>query len=163
MLTRAIEYDVLPSCVRHGIGVLTYSPLERGWLSGRYRKGRQVSGPASHLRTGRIARAYDAANPANALKLEAADALGALADDAGITLIQIAVAFAVRHPAVSSAITGSRTIDHLEAYLAADGIELSGDVLDQIDGIVPPGVTVNIADNVWSLGTTALGAGARCR
>jgi aryl-alcohol dehydrogenase-like predicted oxidoreductase len=115
------------------------------------------------LRTGRIAGAYDAANPANTLKLDAADALGALADDAGITLIQMAVAFAVRHPAVSSAIIGPRTIDHLEAYLAADGIELSVDVLDQIDRIVPPGVTVNVADNMWSLGTTALAAGARRR
>src|SRR5262249_15287749 len=163
MLTRAIEYDVLPTCLRHGIGVMTYSPLAGGWLSGKYRKGRQVSGPGSAVRAGRFPGAYDAANPANALKLGAADALGALADEAGMTLIQMAVAFAVRHPAVTAAIIGPRTIDHLDAYLRADGIELSMDALDQIDRIVPPGVTVNFADNMWSIGTAALDAAARRR
>jgi hypothetical protein len=112
---------------------------------------------------GRVPGAYDAANPANALKLEAADALGAVADEAGMTVIQMAVAFAVRHPAVTSAIIGPRTVDHLDAYLAADWIELSVDSLDQIDRIVPPGVTVNVADNMWNVGTRALDAGARRR
>jgi aryl-alcohol dehydrogenase-like predicted oxidoreductase len=163
MLTRAIEYDVLPTCLRYGMGVMTYSPLAGGWLSGKYRKGRQVSGPGSAARARRFPGAYDAANPANALKLDAADALGALADEAGMTLIQMAVAFAVRHPAVTSAIIGPRTMDHLDAYLPADGIELSVDVLDQIDRIVPPGVTVNVADNMSNVGTAALDAGARRR
>ena len=162
MLTRAIEYDVLPTCLRHGMGVMAYSPLAGGGLSGKYRKGQEVSGPGSAARARRFAGAYDAANPANAAKL-AADALGALADEAGLTLVQMAVAFVIRHPAVTSAIIGPRTMEHLDGYLAADGIELSTDVLDRIDDIVPPGVTINVADNMWNVGTTALDAAFRRR
>ena len=96
-------------------------------------------------------------------KLDAADALGALADEAGLTLIQMAVAFVIRHPAVTSAIIGPRTMQHLDGYLAADGIELPADVLDRIDQIVPPAVTINVADNMWNVGTTALDAAFRRR
>jgi aryl-alcohol dehydrogenase-like predicted oxidoreductase len=163
LLTRAIEYDVLPTCLRHGMGVMAYSPLAGGWLSGRYRKGLQVSGPGSAARARRFPAAYDAANPDNAAKFDAADALGTLADQAGLTLVQMAVAFAIRHPAVTSTIIGPRTMEHLDGYLAADGIELSTDVLDRIDAIVPPGVTINVADNMWYVGTTALDAAHRRR
>jgi aryl-alcohol dehydrogenase-like predicted oxidoreductase len=162
LLTRAIEYDVLPTCLRHGMGVLAYSPLAEGWLSGKYRKGQEASGPGSAARAQRSG-VFDATNPANAAKLAAADALGALAEEAGMTLIQMAVAFVTRHPAVTSAIIGPRTIEHLETYLAADGIDLSSDVLDHIDQIVPPGVTINIADNMWNIGTSALSAAFRRR
>jgi aryl-alcohol dehydrogenase-like predicted oxidoreductase len=163
MLTRAIEYDTLPTCQRHGMGVMTYSPLAGGWLSGKYRKGREVSGPGSAARLHRFPGRYDAADPANAAKLDAADALGALADESGLTLVQLATAFAVRHPAVTSTIIGPRTMEHLEGYLAADGVVLSEDVLDRIDAIVPPGVTVNVADNMWEVGTSSLAAAARRR
>ncbi|MGY3539791.1 aryl-alcohol dehydrogenase-like predicted oxidoreductase [Bradyrhizobium sp. USDA 4515] len=163
MLTRAIEYDVLPTCQRHGMGVMTYSPLAGGWLSGKYRKGRQVSGPGSAARTRRLPDRYDASHPSNAAKLDAADALGALAGEAGHTLVQMAVAFATHHPAVTSAIIGPRTIEHLDAYLAADGLRLSDDVLNRIDEIVPPGSTINIADNMWEFGTTALSEACRRR
>jgi aryl-alcohol dehydrogenase-like predicted oxidoreductase len=163
MLTRAIEYDVLPACLRHGMGVMAYSPLAGGWLSGKYRKGQLVSGPGSAARAQRFPGRYDAANPANAAKLDAADALGALADEAGLTLIQMAVAFVTRHPAVTSAIIGPRTMEHLDGYLAADKVELSTDVLDRIDEIVPPGVTINVSDNMWNVGTTALDAAFRRR
>src|SRR5882724_5344126 len=156
LLTRAIEYDLLPTCLRHGMGVLAYSPLAGGWLSGKYRKGQEVSGPGSAARQIRFPAAYDAASPANAAKIDAADALGALADEAGLTLIQMAVAFVARHPAVTSAIIGPRTMEHLDGYLAADGTDLPGDVLDRIDQIVPPAVTINVADNMWSIGTQAL-------
>jgi aryl-alcohol dehydrogenase-like predicted oxidoreductase len=162
LLTRAIEYDVLPTCQRHGMGVLAYSPLAGGWLSGRYRRGQAVSGPGSAARAERSA-VYDAANPANAAKFDAADALGALADEAGLTLIQMAIAFVTRHPAVTSAIIGPRTTDHMDSYLAADGIELPSDLLDRIDQIVPPGVTINVADNMWHIGTLALTAEFRRR
>ena len=163
LLTRAIEYDVLPSCLRYGMGVLTYSPLAGGWLSGRYRKGQQVSGPGSAARAQRFPGVYESTNPANAAKLDAADALGALADEAGMTLIQMAIAFVTRHPAVTSAIIGPRTMEHLESYLAADGTDLSSDLLDRIDEIVPPGGTVNVADNMWGTGTSALDAAFRRR
>jgi aryl-alcohol dehydrogenase-like predicted oxidoreductase len=155
MLTRGIEYDVLPTCLRHGMGVLSYSPLAGGWLSGRYRKGQEISGPGSAARAARFADAYDSANAANAAKLDAADALGRLADEAGLSLIQMAIAFVTRHPAVTSAIIGPRTMEHLDSYLAADGIKLSADLLDRIDEIVPPGVTTNVADNMWNTGRGA--------
>ncbi len=163
LLTRAIEYDVLPSCLRYGMGVLTYSPLAGGWLSGRYRKGQQISGPGSAARAQRFPGVYESTNPANAAKLDAADALGALADEAGTTLIQMAIAFVTRHPAVTSAIIGPRTMEHLESYLAADGIDLSSGLLDRIDEIVPPGGTVNVADNMWGTSTSALDAAVRRR
>jgi aryl-alcohol dehydrogenase-like predicted oxidoreductase len=149
LLTRAIEHDVLPACQRHGLGVLVYSPLAGGWLSGRYRKGAQISGPTSAARGQLFPGVYDSTNPANAAKLDAADALGALADQAGLTLVQLAIAFVTRHPVVTAAIVGPRTMDHLESYLAADGVVLSSDILDRIDEIVPPAHTVNIADNMW--------------
>jgi aryl-alcohol dehydrogenase-like predicted oxidoreductase len=163
LLTRAIEYDVLPSCLRYGMGVLAYSPLAGGWLSGRYRKGQQISGPGSAARAQRFPGVYESTNPANAAKLDAADALGALADEAGMTLIQMAIAFVTRHPAVTSAIIGPRTMEHLESYLAADGTDLSSDLLDRIDEIVSPGGTVNVADNMWGTSTSALDAAFRRR
>ncbi|MGI5452575.1 aldo/keto reductase [Streptomyces sp. CA-249302] len=159
LLTRAVEYDVLPTCERHGMGVLTYSPLAGGWLTGGYRKGRVVAGPGSMVRRNRFAALYDANSAANAAKLEAADALGALAEEAGLTLVQLALAFATRHPAVTSAIVGPRTMDHLDSYLTADGVHLSDEILDRIDEIVPPGHTVNVTDNMWS----AVEPGARRR
>jgi aryl-alcohol dehydrogenase-like predicted oxidoreductase len=163
LLTRAIEYDVLPTCHRHGMGVLAYSPLAGGWLSGKYRRGREVSGPGSAARLQRFPGRWDASSPENATKLDAADAFGALADEAGLTLVQMAVAFALCHPAVTATIIGPRTMEHLEGYLAADGIELSGEVLDHIDEIVPPGVTINVVDNMWNVGTTSLDAAYRRR
>jgi aryl-alcohol dehydrogenase-like predicted oxidoreductase len=163
LLTRAIEYDLLPTCQRYGMGVMAYSPLASGWLSGKYRKGQEISGPGSAARLQRWPGRFDVSNPENAAKFDAADALGALADEAGLTLVQMAVAFAVRHPAVTSTIIGPRTMEHLDAYLAADGIELSADVLDRIDEIVPPGVTISMVDNMWNIGTTALDVAARRR
>ncbi len=115
------------------------------------------------MRSRRLPARYDASDPSNAAKLDAADALGALADETGITLIQMAIAFVTRHPAVTSAIIGPRTMEHLDGYLAADGIDLSCDLLDRIDQIVPPGVTINVADNMWNFGTTALDAAFRRR
>ena len=134
-----------------------------GWLSGRYRKGREISGAGSAARTQLFPGVFNSASPANAAKLDAADALGALADEAGLTLIQVAIAFVTRHPAVTSAIVGPRTMEHLESYLAADGIDLPGDLLDRIDAIVPPGATVNVADNMWGRNSSALDAAFRRR
>jgi aryl-alcohol dehydrogenase-like predicted oxidoreductase len=149
LLDRSIEYDVLPTCLRYGMGVLVYSPLSGGWLSGQYRKGQDIPGPGSAARRQRFANRYDTSLPANALKLDAADALGALAEEAGMTLIQMAIAFVTRHPAVTSAIIGPRTMAHLESYLAADEIHLSDDLLDRIDEIVPPAATLNITETPW--------------
>ena len=161
ILNRAVEYDLLPTCRRLGVGVLAFGPLARGWLSGRYRKGAEVARPGSSTRArgGRM----DADAPANAAKFAAADALGTLADEAGLTLPQLATAFAARHPAVSTVLIGPRTMEQLEGSLAADGVALSDDVLDRIDEIVPPGSTVNIADAMWEHGTRALDTAQRRR
>jgi aryl-alcohol dehydrogenase-like predicted oxidoreductase len=147
ILTRNIENEVLPVCQRYGIGVIPYSPLAGGWLSGRYRKDDQ-SGPTSVARQ-RLANRFDLSLPENQRKLDAADALAKLADEAGLTLIEMAIAFVLRHPAVTAPIIGPRTMEHLDSQLAAAEVVLTGDVLDRIDAIVAPGVTLNPADNGW--------------
>ena len=147
ILTRNIENEILPLTQRYGMGVLSYSPLAGGWLSGRYRKDDQ-SGPMSEARK-RLANRFDLSLPDNQRKLDAADHLAKLADETGIILIEMAIAFVLRHPAVTSAIIGPRTMEHLESQLAAADIVLSEDVLDRIDDIVAPGITLNPADNGW--------------
>ena len=87
--------------------------------------------------------------PGNQRKLEAADALARLADAAGMTLIEMAIAFVIRHPAVTAAIIGPRTMEHLESQLTAADVALSDEILDRIDEIVPPGVNLNPADGGW--------------
>ena len=129
------------------MGVLSYSPLAGGWLSGRYRKD-ATEGPTSVARK-RLANRFDLDLPENQRKLDAADQLAELAEDAGVSLIEMAIAFVLRHPAVTSAIIGPRTMDHLESQLPAVDVALSDDVLDRIDQIVAPGVTLNPADNGW--------------
>ncbi len=147
MLNRAIEADVLPVCEQYGIGVIPWSPLAMGWLSGRYGEGRES--PDASRRAGMMPARYDMSNPANQRKLEAAQALGELAEDAGMSLIELALAFVTSHPAVTAAIIGPRTHEHLDSQLPALGRTLSSDVLDRIDEIVPPGVNVNPTERGW--------------
>jgi aryl-alcohol dehydrogenase-like predicted oxidoreductase len=146
ILVREIENDVLPTAQRYGMGVIPWSPLAGGWLSGRYRKGAQA--PTSH-RADRIPGRYDLSLPGNQRKLEAADALATLAEEAGISLIEMSLAFVIRHPAVTAAIIGPRTMEQFESQLSAADVALSDQVLDRIDEIVPPGVNVNPADGGW--------------
>ena len=146
ILVRGIEADVLPVCRQYGLGVLTWSPLAGGWLSGRYRKDEDV--PTSH-RAERIPQRYDMTLPGNQRKLEAADQLAQLADKAGVPLVHLAVAFVLNHPAVTSVIIGPRTMDQLESQLAAADLALSDEILDQIDEIVPPGTNLHPADAGW--------------
>ncbi len=155
LLVRGIELDVLPTARRHGMGVLTYSPLGGGWLSGRWRKD---SVPTSSARPGPR---FDMSRPANQRKLEVVEQLAQLADQAGLPLIELAIAFVVSHPAVTSAIVGPRTMAQLESYLPAADRTLSADVLDRIDDIVAPGVTLNPDDN--SYGDAELAPAARRR
>ncbi|WP_416968089.1 aldo/keto reductase [Streptomyces sp. 4F14] len=145
VLVRGIEEDVLPAVRRHGMGTLTYSPLSGGWLSGRYRKNAD-EGPASAARP--RAR-FDMSTPANQRKLDAVEQLALLAEKAGLTLIELAVAFVINHPGVTSAIIGPRTMQQLEAFLPAADVTLTPELLDSIDEIVAPGVTVNPVDNSY--------------
>jgi aryl-alcohol dehydrogenase-like predicted oxidoreductase len=146
ILVRGIEADVLPVAEKYGMGVLTWGPLAGGWLSGGYRKGHDL--PPS-VRAVRNQRRFDPAVPENQLKLEAADALAKVADQAGLSLIHLAIGFALAHPAVTAPIIGPRTMGHLEGYLGAADVKLSKDVLDQIDAIVPPGTDLLNADRVY--------------
>jgi aryl-alcohol dehydrogenase-like predicted oxidoreductase len=146
MLARAVEADVLPTCSRYGMGVMSYSPLTGGWLSGRWRKS---TGQQSSSRAGRLPERFDLSHPANQRKLDAVEELARLAQEAGVTLIQLAIAFVLRHPAITAALIGPRTMEQLEGQLAAVDVALEDVVLDRIDAIVAPGVTVNPEDNSW--------------
>jgi aryl-alcohol dehydrogenase-like predicted oxidoreductase len=146
LLARAIEADVLPTCLRHGMGVIPWSPLAGGWLSGKWRKG--ADAPQS-TRAERMPARYDLSDPANQRKLDAADALGKLADEAGMTLIQMSLAFVINHPAVTAAIIGPRTMEQLESQLGAEEVVLDAGLLDRIDEIVPPGTNLNQVDAGW--------------
>jgi aryl-alcohol dehydrogenase-like predicted oxidoreductase len=144
MLVRAVEADVLPTCLRHGMAVMSYSPLTGGWLSGRWRKD---TGQQSSSRANRLPERFDLSQPANQRKLDAVEDLAQLAEETDITLIQLAIAFVLNHPAITAALIGPRTMEQLESQLAATDVVLDEAVLDRIDQIVPPGTTLNPADN----------------
>jgi aryl-alcohol dehydrogenase-like predicted oxidoreductase len=158
ILVRGIEADVLPTCAKYGMGVIPWAPLASGWLSGRWRKGAEQPGSA---RAERLPARYDLSLPGNRRKLDAADELAQLADEAGIPLIQIAIAFVANHPAVTAPIIGPRTMEHLESQLPAADIVLDPALLDRIDEIVAPGTNLNPADAGWA--NPALESAARRR
>jgi aryl-alcohol dehydrogenase-like predicted oxidoreductase len=145
LLTRGIELDVLPTAQRHGMGILTYSPLSGGWLSGTWTADSSPTSPARQ----RLAKRFDMSLPENERKLEAVQQLAKVADDAGLTLIELAIAFVVNHPGVTSAIVGPRTAEQLDSQLPAAGVRLDDAILDRIDEIVAPGVNLNPADTSY--------------
>ncbi|HKI90917.1 MAG TPA: aldo/keto reductase [Gaiellaceae bacterium] len=145
LLVRGVEAEVLPVCERYGIGVIPWSPLAGGWLSGKFRKGATVES----RRAERLPQRYDLALPGNQAKLEAADALARLAEEAGMTLVELALAFVLRHPAVTAPIVGPRTMEHLEGALGATEVSLDDALLDRVDEIVPPGTNLNPSDAGW--------------
>jgi aryl-alcohol dehydrogenase-like predicted oxidoreductase len=157
LLVRGIELDVLPTAQRHGMGILTYSPLSGGWLSGSWSADSSPTSPARQ----RLAKRFDMSLPENQRKLEAVEHLAEVADDAGLSMIELALAFVLNHPGVTSAIVGPRTMEQLESQLPAAGVTLAPDILDHIDAIVAPGVTINPADN--SYGEQVLAPDARRR
>ena len=146
MLVRGIELDVLPTAQHHGMGVLTYSPLAGGWLSGSWSADSSPTSPARQ----RLAARYDMSMPENQRKLEAVEELAKVADDAGLSMIELAIAFVVNHPAVTSAIIGPRTMEQLDSQLPAADVVLDPAILDRIDEIVPPGTNVNPADIAYT-------------
>ncbi|MFI9782975.1 aldo/keto reductase [Kitasatospora sp. NPDC051984] len=147
LLAREIEADVLPTCQKYGMGTATWSPLAGGWLTGRYRKGQDIDTTG---RAGRWAKRYDLSTEANQRKLDAVEQLAHLAEESGISLIHLALAFVTEHPGVTSAIIGPRTMEQLESQLGAVNVRLTQDVLDRIDAIVPPGRTLNPEDGGWT-------------
>jgi aryl-alcohol dehydrogenase-like predicted oxidoreductase len=145
LLVRGIELDVLPTAQRHGMGILTYSPLAGGWLSGSWGADSSPTSPARQ----RLAARFDMSLPDNQRKLDAVQKLAQVADDAGVSMIELAIAFVVNHPGVTSAIIGPRIMEQLDSQLPAADVALDAEVLDRIDAIVAPGVTLNPADNSY--------------
>jgi aryl-alcohol dehydrogenase-like predicted oxidoreductase len=147
LLARGIERDVLPVCQRHGLAVLPWSPIAGGFLSGRYRRGGET--PRSQ-RVDRVGARFDLTLPQNQAKLEAVYAFGDLAEEAGLPLIELALAFVLQHPAVTSALIGPRTMEHLKSQLPGAERKLDAALLDRIDEIVPPGTYTSTADIGWT-------------
>ncbi|MFE1855776.1 aldo/keto reductase [Streptomyces sp. NPDC002387] len=135
ILQRGIETHVLPVTEQYGLGVLAWSPLASGWLTGAIREGRDITTSRSTFMPER----FDTSLPANRARLDAVEQLAAIADEAGLTMIQLALGFVTAHPAVTCALVGPRTLDHLHTQLAAADTVLGPDVLDAIDAVVAPG------------------------
>jgi aryl-alcohol dehydrogenase-like predicted oxidoreductase len=135
MLQRGVETHVLPVTEQYGLGVLVWGPLASGWLSGAVRAGRENTTNRSTV----WPQLYDPSVASNRVRLDAVEQLAKVADEAGLTMIQLALGFVTTHPAVTSALIGPRTVDHLHSQLAAADTVLSTDVLDAIDAIVAPG------------------------
>jgi aryl-alcohol dehydrogenase-like predicted oxidoreductase len=147
ILARGVEADLLPTCLEYEMGAIAWSPLAGGWLSGRWRKGAE---DLTSQRSALVPDRYDMSIPANQAKLDAAEALAQLAEGAGISLIDMALAFVIRHPAVTAAIIGPRTMEQLESQLGAADAQLDDVLLDRIDEIVAPGTNINPADAGWT-------------
>jgi aryl-alcohol dehydrogenase-like predicted oxidoreductase len=133
ILNRAVEREILPTTQRYGLGTIVWSPLAQGLLTGRVRKGQQ----STLTRQGQYF-----AHLSDERRIDAVEALIPVAQQAGISITHMAMAFAVAHPGVTAAILGPRTIEQLDDLLAGASVSLSDDVLDQIDSIVPPGTDV---------------------
>lgn len=143
ILCRGTERDVLPACSRYGIGVITWSPLSGGWLTGKYR--RDLAPPVGS-RAATNPDHFDGDNPA---KFDAVERLARIASDAGLSLTHLSLAWCTQHPAISSVLLGPRTEAQLADLLAAQDLDLAPDVLDAIDEVVAPGTDVNPADVGW--------------
>ena len=145
ILVRGIEKDVLPMCQKYAMGVLSWSPLAGGWLSGAFGSGKENTSRRSAM----LPHHYDMSLPGNRQKLDAVTALHEVAAEAGLDLIALALGFVLEHPAITSPIIGPRTMAHLESQLPALDLRLGADVLDRIDEIVPPGTDLNATDVGW--------------
>jgi aryl-alcohol dehydrogenase-like predicted oxidoreductase len=139
IFVRGIERDVLPTCERYGMGVIPWSPLAGGWLSGKYRQGQDLP---SEGRAALLPQRFDPAIPENARKLELIEELLKIAADAGCSLAHLAMAFVVAHPAVTAAIIGPRTMEQLTDTLAGAAVSLDDAILDRIDALVAPGTNI---------------------
>jgi aryl-alcohol dehydrogenase-like predicted oxidoreductase len=148
IFARGVERAVLPTCARHDMGVIVWSPLNGGWLTGRYRKGTPVAKDAGRPR--RIPERFDPERPEVATKLDAVEALLPVAAGAGVSLTHLAVAFVLTHPAVTSAIIGPRTMEQLQGVLGATEVALDDEVLDRIDAVVAPGRDIDPSDTGWT-------------
>jgi aryl-alcohol dehydrogenase-like predicted oxidoreductase len=145
IFARSAEAAILPTAQRYRLGILVWSPLNGGWLTGKYRAGSQ---PAADSRALTNAEHFDFRTAGvRERKLELVEELAKIAADEGCTLIHLALAFVLSHRAVTSAIMGPRTLEHLTSQLGASDRTLSAETLDRIDALVAPGIDIN-PDNV---------------
>lgn len=142
IFVRGAERDVFPTCLRHGMGAIVWSPLNGGWLTGKYAKGATEGSRFDRLNRG----TWRLDAPGSQRKADLVPRLSAVAAEAGLDLIGMALAFTLEHPAVTSTIIGPRTIEQLESQLPAADIRLDAAVLDQIDALVAPGETIERGD-----------------
>ena len=140
ILNRGIEAEVLPVAQRYGMGTLVWSPMAGGLLTGRYRKGERAS-------THRAAFGFK--HLSDERRLDAVEQIIPLAEKAGLPVTHLAMAFAIAHPGVTSAIIGPRTMDQLDDLLASVDVTLTDEILDRIDEIVPPGTDVGALDMAY--------------
>lgn len=155
---RDIERFVLPACQRYGMGMIVWSPLDGGFLSGRYRSAadldtdNRISRFSKHFRG-----SFDPHEELFQRKLALIAEIAKLTDQAGVSMAQLAVAFTIEHPAVTASIIGPRTMEHLESLLAAGDLKLAPEILDGIDALVPPGSSVNpVVDMPNGVATAAI-------
>ena len=139
ILNRGAEREILPVAQRHGMGTLVWGPLGQGMLTGRVRKGQQ-----NELRRAGLFR-----HLTDERRIDVVEALIPLADEAGLPMTHLAMAFAIAHPGVTSAIIGPRTMAHLDDLLGGVDVALTDDILDRIDEIVPPGTDVSALDQAY--------------
>ncbi len=147
LFTRGIEAGVLPACERYGMGVIAWSPLGGGWLTGRYRRGVEID--MTKGRAARIPARFDPNLPGNQRKLDLVEQLEEVAKEAGVSLTHLAIAFVIAHPAITAAIIGPRTMEQLEDLIAGVDVSLDDATLDKLDEIVKPGRNTNAADAGW--------------
>jgi aryl-alcohol dehydrogenase-like predicted oxidoreductase len=153
MFVRAYERDLLEVARRYGMGVIVWSPLAGGWLTGKYLGDRQAARDKAErvrIRGEFVARRFDLSLDVNRRRLELLERLARVAEEAGSELAHVAVAFTLAHPAVTSAIIGPRTIDQLDNLLQGADLRLDDKTLDAIDEIAPPGSYVEEPDLGWS-------------
>jgi aryl-alcohol dehydrogenase-like predicted oxidoreductase len=135
------------------MGVIVWSPLAGGWLTGKYRRGTEPPADSRAVRfreQGRpVAARYDLSRPGNQRKLDTVEALRGVADGAGLSPTHLAMAFSLAHPAVTSTIIGPRTMHQLDDLVKGADVRLDADTLDAIDQIVPPGTVIESADRGW--------------
>jgi aryl-alcohol dehydrogenase-like predicted oxidoreductase len=139
ILSRGIEREVLPVAQRYGMGILVWGPLGQGMLTGRVRKGQQTD----------LRRAHIFRHLGDERRIDVVELLIPLAEKAGLPLTRLALAFAIAHPGVTSAIIGPHTMEQLDDLLAAADVTLTDDILDQIDEIVPPGTDIGTLDQAY--------------
>jgi aryl-alcohol dehydrogenase-like predicted oxidoreductase len=154
IFVRHIELDVLPVCANWQMGVIVWSPLAGGWLTGKYRRGADDPPDSRAVRFRErgspVARRFDTSVPENQRKLDLVDDLIAVAEKAGLSLAEMAIAFTLAHPAVTSAIIGPRTPQQLDQLLGAADVRLDTETLDAIDELAPPGSVVFDFDRGWT-------------